>query len=73
MGLMYYVRLTVVGAVAGARAAIEKRSIALDYTGGPVSSKIEMGITLLLGLAGLVILIAGRAPKRRAEEHSFLI
>jgi hypothetical protein len=59
MGLLYYVRLTVVGAVEGARATLEKRSIALDYTGGPVASKIEMGITLVLGLVGLVILIAG--------------
>jgi high-affinity nickel permease len=60
MGLVYYVRLTVVGALAGARAAIEKKSISLDYTGGPITSEVEMGITLLLGLVGLAILITGR-------------
>jgi hypothetical protein len=61
MGLLYYVRMTVVGAFAGARATIEKKSISLDYSGGPIAGEIEMGIALLLGLAGLAILLAGRA------------
>lgn len=61
IGLVYYVRLTVVGAITGARAAIEKNSVVLDYNSGPLTGKIETGIMLLLGLAGLVILFAGRA------------
>ncbi len=61
MALVYYVRLTVLGAIAGARAAIEKQSVSVDYIGGPLTGEVEMGITLLLGLAGLVILVAGRS------------
>ena len=61
MGLVYYVRLTVVGALAGARAAVEKKAVSIDYTGGPIPGEIEMGITLVLGLVGLAILFAGRS------------
>jgi hypothetical protein len=68
MGLVYYVRLTVVGALAGAKAAIEKKSISLDYSGGPITSEIEMGITLLLGLVGLGILIAGRTSNHEPRS-----
>lgn len=64
IGLVYYVRLTVAGALAGARAAVEKKAIALDYSGGPISGYIEMGATLLLGLVGLGILLAGRARRQ---------
>jgi len=68
MGLVYYVRVTLVGAVAGARAALEKKAIAVDYTGGTLSSKIEMGITLGLGIVGLVMLVAHsiRQPGERS-------
>lgn len=61
MGLVYYVRLTVVGALAGARAAIEKKAVSIDYTGGPITGEIEVGMTLLLGLVGVAILFAGRS------------
>ncbi|HEV3332344.1 MAG TPA: hypothetical protein VG096_15245 [Bryobacteraceae bacterium] len=70
MGLMYYIRITVIAGLAGVRAAIEKKSAVLDYTGGPVSAKIEMGVTLLLGLVGLVILLAGRDPSREPPSIS---
>ena len=63
MGLAYYVRLLLVGALAGARAAIEKGAVSVDYTAGPIAGEVEMGIALLLGLVGVVILVAGRSAQ----------
>jgi len=64
MGLLYYVRFVALGALAGARAAATKQAVSVDYmAGGPLAGQIEMGVTLLLGLAGIALLFAGRMEK----------
>jgi hypothetical protein len=62
MGVFTYVRMVAIGAIAGARAAVTKQAIAIDYSGGRLGGEIEMGVTLLLSLAGLLMLVWGRSP-----------
>jgi len=69
MGLMTYVRMVAIGAMAGARAAVTKQAIAIDYSGGRLGGEIEMGITLLLGLAGLLVLVMGRSADEETRTN----
>jgi hypothetical protein len=61
MGMATYIRMVAIGAIAGARAAVTKQAIAIDYSGGRLGGEIEMVITLLLSLAGLLMLVWGRS------------
>jgi hypothetical protein len=61
MGMATYVRMVAIGAIAGAKAAVTKQAIAIDYSGGRLGGEIEMVVTLLLSLAGLLMLVWGRS------------